>query len=449
MEPKVALPHTGSVDLAQLVEVIRESQITLGLTNDGVEFRSILLREFGNKGWTHAATLARVGQSVGSPQDFLWGRARCVSHSVSLRECADIEALVDNLTSWRRFTASDAPRIGSVNSTRRNSRSDVSSDPSWACSLYMGGSVAPYDTGGLFAPQHCATRRVVADDINQVARQWLELNWELSSGNVGNEIRVIIPDRRGVLAGVSLKESALMVETTGALADMELSVSTRDAHGTIWQTLIPAERRGQVSLPTPPVELRVRLWTPQGELLDEYVERGLNSSWGKPLLTDTGEKSGLLLQTTLSEGEGDEVEFKAWVPPNRQDGKLMEFLETVVAFSNTKGGDVFIGVNDYGEPDDPTRHLMRTFKDSPQPGLSEAQQRYVGTLRRLVAAAISPSPFVTFSWEELAGHGVLRVHVEKGIDPPFEISEGHHFLVRKGATNRRMSRAELALILGR
>ena len=44
------------------------------------------------------------------------------------------------------------------------------------------------------------------------------------------------------------------------------------------------------------------------------------------------------LQNIISQGENEQVEFKETF--NKQ------VIETVVAFANTKGGSIFIGVND-------------------------------------------------------------------------------------------------------
>lgn len=86
-----------------------------------------------------------------------------------------------------------------------------------------------------------------------------------------------------------------------------------------------------------------------GEPHDFFEETPFRSSWSRSVLGSGGiwGQQGLLELTR--KGEGQSLEYKAWLPTHTDDRKHWEFLQTVVAFANTKGGTILVGVDDDGE----------------------------------------------------------------------------------------------------
>jgi predicted HTH transcriptional regulator len=185
------------------------------------------------------------------------------------------------------------------------------------------------------------------------------------------------------------------------------------------------------------------LWTEDGDVLDQYIEGG-ESSWGLSTLRKPEAPTAELtaLRIAIEHGESDRVEFKAWMPLDRSDPKSVEFLETAVAFANAKGGTIFIGVNDNGDVAGVERQLFSTFKKQTGRDLAAARDRYAQSLRNTLNFFVYPSLRSAFRWINWDNVWVLAVDIEAGKEPPYGLQDSNQFFVRRGATNRRMSRSD-------
>ena len=126
------------------------------------------------------------------------------------------------------------------------------------------------------------------------------------------------------------------------------------------------------------------------------------------------------LSAQLARGEGLHTEFKAWPLP------ADDLAAAIVAFANTDGGRVFLGVDDSGVAADGIGDLDRAtqFVDS--------------------VAFNNCSPPVTVLQEtlETAGGTVLAVNVPKGDHVPYQTGWGAYY-VRTSTGRRYPSRGEL------
>lgn len=121
----------------------------------------------------------------------------------------------------------------------------------------------------------------------------------------------------------------------------------------------------------------------------------------------------------LNRGENEQVEFKPDVS-NRQD----DFLETVVSFCNTRGGTVFVGVNDNGKP------------------IGVVEQKLEETVQNMVRSRCDPPPQVSVERKDFQGKIICLVRVAEGEDKPYNLRDRGVF-VRAGSTDRLASRIEL------
>lgn len=126
------------------------------------------------------------------------------------------------------------------------------------------------------------------------------------------------------------------------------------------------------------------------------------------------------LSAQLARGEGLHTEFKAW--PITPD----DLAAAIVAFANTDGGRIFLGVDDLGVAVGGIGDLDRAtqFVDN--------------------VAFNNCSPPVTVLQEtvETAGSTVLAVNVPKGDDRPYRTNRGVHY-IRTSSGRRHASRGEL------
>jgi hypothetical protein len=128
----------------------------------------------------------------------------------------------------------------------------------------------------------------------------------------------------------------------------------------------------------------------------------------------------------LSNGENESRGFKPFIAPNHE--KQSELVRSVVAFANTAGGRLFIGVSDEGTPLG-LPAAQRIFRQSDSP--VEAQLAWV---RKLIADNTKPVPNVAYRVVMIRGNPVIVAEVSK-LSRICSTRENLIY-IRKGATNR-------------
>lgn len=130
----------------------------------------------------------------------------------------------------------------------------------------------------------------------------------------------------------------------------------------------------------------------------------------------------------IADGEREVVEFKPFLLKGHPKNK--ELVKTVIAFANTHGGRVYVGIRDDGEPEG--RDGLKSFRSSGDPDGVPTQ---LAQLRKLIGDSVKPVPQVTLGCCEIAGEPVVIVEVPEG-DAVFATHENDIF-IRKGSTNRK------------
>jgi Putative DNA-binding domain len=107
--------------------------------------------------------------------------------------------------------------------------------------------------------------------------------------------------------------------------------------------------------------LQLFVTAPEGTL-DLYEQNPLHHGgrfrWlaGSPERDSQSNKEDLL--TEIRKGEGLNLEFKPYVRIAQGDTKRLELIETAIAFANSSGGIILVGVNKTGSPQKPRRKSM-------------------------------------------------------------------------------------------
>jgi len=130
----------------------------------------------------------------------------------------------------------------------------------------------------------------------------------------------------------------------------------------------------------------------------------------------------LRVRELLRGGEGVSVEFKL----DLQQDSSFRFLQSVVAFANTFGGTVIVGVNDDG----------RII------GIQNADQ-VKKTIDNLISDKCDPPPRYDVKQIEMEGSTIILVDVQKRQDLAHQVRDRGCF-VRRGRTNRHATTLELA-----
>lgn len=114
----------------------------------------------------------------------------------------------------------------------------------------------------------------------------------------------------------------------------------------------------------------------------------------------------------IAQGENSGVEFK------REDVSADALAKEIVAFANSSGGVILLGVED----------------DSAIGGIthSHTKEEWVSNI---VSNNVTPALDISSTMVEVEGKKVFHIEVPKGKDKPYQTNK-YQFLIRIGSTNR-------------
>ena len=117
----------------------------------------------------------------------------------------------------------------------------------------------------------------------------------------------------------------------------------------------------------------------------------------------------------------------------RRGGRLYAIIADVVAFANTNGGTIYVGVS--ANPKTPPTSIDNTHDA-------------IAALRTEIERKITPPLEVTIDVQQTEGKGVLRLAVPRGNDPPYAI-EGSKIYVRQETETNLAVRDEIVQLVRR
>lgn len=124
------------------------------------------------------------------------------------------------------------------------------------------------------------------------------------------------------------------------------------------------------------------------------------------------------LKEIISNGENSYIEFK-------EEGiRAKDLAEEIVAFANSEGGMILIGINDYGNIVGVTDPLI--------------EEKIMNVCRNNCIPNIIPT-FQSIIWE---GKTIAIISISKGVNKPYFTTD-HKYYIRVGTTKRIASREEL------
>ena len=246
-------------------------------------------------------------------------------------------------------------------------------------------------------------------------------------GNISNNFEVRAPDFRARIKSLRLAGNrvTLEVETNEACeSDLRAKFYCRSEDISYLSDDLPLEKGSSTFVVRKEpflVEAHV-LSAIDGESIDR---RSFNYKY--PSQKDVViENSETQLLDMINKGENETVEFKAIL--DTKHGK--EFLETVVAFANTKGGTIFLGVND----------KCRVI------GFGEDVK---AKIEDLIDGNCEPSIKVKISRTTIQSDlPITIVEVPEGENKPYIIINTGIFL-RRGSSDRQIKRTELDDIIAK
>ncbi len=282
-------------------------------------------------------------------------------------------------------------------------------------------------------------------NLDEAARAWLPFPvYHGHSDGRNNRILFLLPQTVAFIANaVTSHNGALEVEVRGTgAASLPLLVKGAYWEGPRLHQIQADVMQGRASLAVPEgIDwFEYHLIGEDGthydfQREDQFGHTGLGRQRLSP------EKMNLVEQVRAAcdGGEGLNVEFKPFVSPGeqmaeRRKTKLRELITTVVAFANTKGGRIYLGVED----DCGLAGIDQGFRKWAESDVGKKPlARYLGALKSRIKDLVHGEITATVNCIELDGVHVAIVEVPQAANKPVRIVDDNHLYIRTGANNRK------------
>lgn len=260
---------------------------------------------------------------------------------------------------------------------------------------------------------------------DEAIKQFFELGVGPSHGfGQYGMLKVIFPDYRARIQelrigyrSITVKPQAVDLPVDSLIAKIyaendETSASSEDLHF--------ADGGASFSIPFDPRRvIAILLDKMDGQRIDEG-DYYLGTSLRQGVVIDRPEQQ---IRELIANGEDKHVEFKGTLNNETKD----DFLESVVAFANTEGGIILLGINNNRVPIGyigDTEDILKRIRDSCEPLIEPQFRKY-----------------------NLDGHDMVAVEVTSGPDKPYMLKYKGVIYVRIGPNDIPASRLDLDQIL--
>jgi hypothetical protein len=189
--------------------------------------------------------------------------------------------------------------------------------------------------------------------------------------------------------------------------------------------IVQLQQQMQIEVPGDARWINLYLVHATGECIAELPLRAPYTAYGKAQKAISKQQQAI---GELDNGENDTVEYKPFTMP--KDPKESELVETMVAFANTFGGRIYVGVQDDGLPQGEAA-ARAAFRSELNAALITQGER----LKTLMRERIKPVPPVTVRPITVRDQPIVVADVERGPQRPYSTHDNKVF-IRKGATNR-------------
>jgi len=188
-----------------------------------------------------------------------------------------------------------------------------------------------------------------------------------------------------------------------------------------------------IDLPLEAEALEIHLIGPDETIYDYRRETRFWTTGHDRILQTVKEEPGeAAVRDARKLGEGEMVEFKPFL--RFGDSKQDELIRTTIAFANTKGGRIFIGIDDDCGISGIEKGLYKEahrHQRSPEQGL----ENYIGQLRQTIAGALNKTLSLEIVPIKMEGDILLLIEVPEGDRKPYAHVRTNAIYIRRGANN--------------
>ena len=250
--------------------------------------------------------------------------------------------------------------------------------------------------------------------------------WNSISSPYLGQFMTILPETRARLLAGEWRPGSIHIEIEAnvPLSSLELQILA-DVPGRRQSRIIRLRDRSiDDEIPLDAEGINIFLVHKSGECLSRTYLPAMFSAFGPQKPTQEIYQRVL---AEISNGENDRVEYKAFIEP--KDAKEKEIVKAAIAFANTLGGTIYVGVEDDGTLQGEAA-LCAAYRAKPE----KARTDLVSRLQGLIVENVKPVPNFKIILVEVKQQPVLVIRVEGGSRKPYS-NKSHQVWIRKGASD--------------
>jgi hypothetical protein len=277
-------------------------------------------------------------------------------------------------------------------------------------------------------------------DLSQAIREWTGAPVRIGTadGYIGS-VLLFLPECSARIQSLVRDEDAINVTLAlGPTAVKDLRLIGGWQEGDTWrrfdELVNHSEPNLRLSVPRSAGALNIHLIGGSGRWYDYHLEDRRGHVGQQRVLDSSGTQAADVqaLEKALRQGEGEQIEFKEYI--RKRDQKEAEIVKVIVAFANTKGGVIYLGVSDECELIGTDVDLCRAF---PNEGadLEKALADYIGYLKSSLPEKMNHTPSLDYPIIRTGGHRILAITVEPGVDRIYMRRSDKGIFVRRGASS--------------
>nr|WP_295771676.1 ATP-binding protein [Rhodoferax sp.] len=286
-------------------------------------------------------------------------------------------------------------------------------------------------------------------DIYDAAGDWLPFpGYHGEHDGRQEEVLFLLPETRAFVASSDYSEDGLLsLKIAGTEAD-DIRLTIKGAY---WEeksirqlSAVVGDLRAELTVPSHVDRLEYFLIDREGTVYDFHREDRFS---GHRLVRNTKSTLENQVRRATYEGEGQQVEFKPFVDPDQRytsDGpktKLREVITTAVAFANTEGGHIYLGVDDDCVATGIEQELQQWAKAKVDGSVIE---RYLGSLKSKIKDSVSGDLTLSASHAFIDEVLVAIIEVKPNEGTLVNINQDYVVYARSGASNRKVPPSQIA-----
>jgi hypothetical protein len=287
------------------------------------------------------------------------------------------------------------------------------------------------------------------DSVEEALRTWVGLRpFHGSSDARLGKVIVVVPlqgPRFGKLEFVRDKSLKVQVDHASGDAKIELKGVWQSGAGASVTDFSEQVTSEGLEVPCPKQAEGLSLWliNSKSEILDSFQESPQRCSRVERVLHLPEPRSGIYgggesepdLLAEIRAGECETVEFKPFIRGG--DPKMDEIVRTSIACANTRGGRIYIGINDLQEVDGIDREVIKACARTGGHSLKEGAERYCKIIAKALTDRSNKALEAVIEPKEIAGKTVIRVSVPEGRNKPYSDVKTHEIWIRRGSNTVR------------